>query len=169
MNAMDLVPISPASLWSIAAAIFSGLSLLTIWYINFVKPRRKSRLLQRATKSHFLVPSAALHDCDYASQDDKEHTLNELTLPPNSEFIIDLIIRIHAPISFSEIVIGFKGEPDKKPYFTKYYNRYISIRKGREVDPSMETSDDYVDKHFYYQRRQQRSFTPEIVFLWPLR
>jgi hypothetical protein len=164
MNAMDLVPISPASPWSIAAAIFSGLSLLTIWYINFVKPRRKSRLLHRATRSHFLVPSAVQHGCDYANQDDKDHTLNELSLPPNSEFTIDLIIRIHAPISFSEIIIGFKGEPEKKPYFIKYYNRYISIGKGREVDPSRETTDDYVDKYFYYHRRQQRSLNAGITF-----
>jgi hypothetical protein len=145
------------------AAIFSGLSLFTLWYINFVRPKRRSRELKAAADPFFLVPSRSQHDCDYARQDDEEHILKELSVSPNTDIIIDFIIKVKSAISYSELSIGFMGDLDKTPYATKYHNRYVSIGRGREIDPALENSDDFVDKHLYYHRRVSRSISAGTV------
>jgi hypothetical protein len=149
--------------WSMVAAIFAGLSLLTLWYVNFVRPKLRQQELKRPVQPYFLVPSLLQHNCTYAQQDDDEHILKELSLPPHSEFTIDLIIKVNATISYSELCVGFIGELDKKPFALKYCNRYIKIGRGREVDPSVEDSDDFVDKHLYYHRRVSRLVTVGTV------
>jgi hypothetical protein len=145
------------------AAIFAGLSLLTLWFVNFLRPKLKQQELRRPIQPYFLVPSLMQHDCTYAQQDEDEHIINELSLPPNSEFIIDLIIKVKTAISYSELCVGFIGELDKKPFASKYYNGYIKIGRGREVDPSVEDNDDFVDKHLYYHRRVSREVTAGTV------
>jgi hypothetical protein len=149
--------------WSMFAAIFGGLSLITLWWINVIRPRRRRRALRSAAKTFFLVPKARQHECKYAIQDDEEHVLKDISLWPNGETTVDMVIYIKETFSFTEIGIGFLGDPDRKPYFTKYFNRYVEIGRGREVDPARETDDDFVDKHFYYHRRVNRTVTAGMV------
>jgi hypothetical protein len=163
MDVSDFLKAISAWPWSMFAAIFGGLSLATLWYIKFFRPGRKNRLLRRPTRTWLLVSSAIQHECQYASQGGEEHTLNELTLPPNSEFIIDLVMKVNVPISYSEIQIGFMGDGDTKPYFTKYMNRYIKVGRGTEIDPSSGDTDDFIDKHLYYHRRGTRTFSARTV------
>lgn len=141
------------------AAIFGGLSLFTLWYLNVVRPRLRQRALETATKTVFLVPSKTQHDCGYAPQDQDEHILREISLPPNSEAIIDFVTHFNVTFSFSEVGIGFVGDLSKKPYFTRYFNRYVEVGKGREIDPALETTDDFIDKHHYYHHRWPNSRT----------
>jgi hypothetical protein len=146
------------------AAIFAGLSLATLWYINFLKPQVRRRALKGAIQTYFLVPLKAQHACSYANQDDEEHILKQISVPPNSELVVDLVMHIKVPISYSEWHIGFAGEMESKPYFSKYSNRYIAVGKGTEVDPSLKDSEDFIDKHFYYHvRRGARSISAGTV------
>jgi hypothetical protein len=150
--------------WSMFATFVGAASLITIWYFNSIRPFHRKEQLKKATKSYFLIPASTQHPCNYAEQDDEhEHTLTELSLPPSSEMIIDLIMKVRQPISFSEMIVGFKGNPGQKPVFTKYHNRYIKVGKGREVDPQAEEEDDYIDKHQYYHRKVARSVSADIV------
>jgi len=138
------------------AAIFAGASLLTLWYVNFLRPYWKKEALKAATKTYFLVPDRRQHECSYAHQDESEHILKELSLPPNTETIIDLVMYTKQTISYSELIVGCMGDLERKPTFTKYYNRYVKVGKGQEIDPALKTEDDYVDKHFYYHRKASR-------------
>lgn len=149
--------------WSMFAAIFGGLSLLTLWYVNFLRPQWTQRARKAATKTYFLVPSKAQHDCSYATQSDDEHLLKELSLPPDTEMVIDFVMHTKTAISYSEFIVGFMGDLDKKPYFTKYNNRYVNIGRGREVDPALQTDDDFIDKHFYYHRKVAKSVSAGTV------
>jgi hypothetical protein len=149
--------------WSMLAAIFGGLSLITLWYVNFLKPKLKRRALKAATKTYFLVPLRTQHECSYADQDDQEHILKELSLRPNQETVVDLVAHVQATLSYSEICIGFMGDPNQEPYFTKYFNRYITSGRGREVDPELEQDDDFIDKHYYYHRKVSKMVSAGTV------
>lgn len=139
--------------WAMAAAIFGGISLLTLWYVNFVRPYRRRRALKAATKTYFLVPASTQHECSYATMDDKEHLLKDLSVRPNTELIVDLVMHVKQDISYSEVIVGFMGDPSRKPQIKKYTNRYILVGKGREVDPMTGATEDYIDKHRYYHRK----------------
>lgn len=149
--------------WAMFAAVFGLLSLLTLWYLNFLKPRRERRKLAYATKTYFLIPARQLHGCEYAVQDEQEHITSELSISPNTTLTLDLVTYVSIPISFAELIVGFLGDVSKKPKVTKYYNRYVSIGKGREVDPAEEKEDDYIDKHGYYHRRVPRHFSGGVL------
>lgn len=145
------------------AAIFGGLSLCILVYVNVLRPYFRSNRLRRAAKTFFIVPRDDLHDCSYAVQDKDEHHLKEISLPPDSEATVDMIVNINAPFSYSEIIVGFLGDVKRKPYFEKYFNRYVSVGKGQEIDPSKERDDDFIDKYFYYHRKVEKSVTLGMV------
>jgi hypothetical protein len=86
-----------------------------------------------------------------------------LSVAPTTELIIDLVMHVKHAISYSELIVGFIGDLDKKPLVTKYCNRYVSVGRGKEVNPAEEREDDYIDKHLYYHRRVSRTVSRGTV------
>jgi hypothetical protein len=109
------------------------------------------------------VPSRRNHFCEYAAQgDDDEHLLKELTLPPNSEVVVDFVIDFKTPISYSELSIECQGPLETKPYAVKYFNRFIELGDEQEIVPGHGTRH-YLDKHKVYHARGDRTFPPARI------
>jgi hypothetical protein len=63
-----------------------------------------------------------------AKQDSEEHLIKELSPPPTLEVIVDLVMRVKAAISFSEIIIGFKGDPSTE---------FTEVESGKRLWPTV--------------------------------
>jgi hypothetical protein len=133
------------------AAFFAFLSLSVAVYVNFIKPRIRGRKLEHCVSAYFIVPSKA-RPCAYARQDNEEHRLKEISLRPNAEVVVDLIMLSECSFAFSEAEVGFVGPLEDKPQILKYTNRFIRSGKHRDVDPSKDDTEDYVDVHLNYHR-----------------
>jgi hypothetical protein len=144
------------------AALFAFLSLSVAIYVNFIKPATRRRLLKDCVSAYFIVPTT-LRPCVYARQDGEEHRLKEISLRPNAEVVVDLIMLTKCSFAFSEIHAGFMGELEDKPHVLKYTNRFIRSGKHHEVDPSKGDTEDYIDVNFHYHRVGNRSWSTETT------
>jgi hypothetical protein len=142
------------------AALFAFLSLSVAIYVNFVKPALRAQILKGCVSAYFIVPTTA-RPCAYARQDDEEHRLKELSLKPNTEVVIDLIMLSQCTFAFSEVQVGFMGELERKPHILKYTNRFIRFGKHHEIDPSNADTEDYVDVNLSYHRVGSRLFSAD--------
>lgn len=144
--------------WAMVAALCAAASLGTLWYVNFFKPRLRERRLLSCVSAYILVPRKN-RPCSYAMQDDNEHLLKEISLEGNKTHIVDFILRVNFPFSYSEILIGFTGDnPDRKPQILRWSNRFVRAGRGMEADPSLQNTDDYIDVHGCYHRKVSNKF-----------
>jgi hypothetical protein len=153
--------ISAAPLAAVAA-LFSFLSLCVAAHINFIKPAMRRRKLKNCVTAYFIVPSFP-RSCSYARQDNEEHRLKEISLKPNAEVVIDLILLTNVSFAFSEIQVGFMGQLEDKPHMLKYTNKFIRSGKNHEVDPSNTDTEDFIDINFSYHKIGDRSFSTDTT------
>src|ERR1043166_4813876 len=78
--------------WSMIAAILAGGSLLVAGHTQIVRPRLRRRKLKQPFRAYFLVTSLERFPLDYVPQDDREHYVKELVVPPNSEIPIQIVL-----------------------------------------------------------------------------
>jgi hypothetical protein len=87
-------------------------------------------------------------------QDDEDHHVKRITLPPNSELLIDLAIRPKLSFVTSEIYFGCEGGDVKDlPYAIEYFNRFIEVGAGRNIRPGIESTH-YIDKYRLYHIKE---------------
>jgi hypothetical protein len=60
--------------------------------------RRREEELNDPIDFHFLIPERSQRSIEYAAQDDEEHLLNEIIIPPDTTTLVEL--RLHPKIKF---------------------------------------------------------------------
>jgi hypothetical protein len=143
------------------AALFAFLSLSVALYVNFIKPSIRKRKLESCVTAYFIVPDLA-RPCAYARQDSEEHRLKQISLKPNTETLVDLIMETNCSFAFSEMLFDFRGTLEDKPFMKKYTNSFIQTGKRREADPSKDDTEDYIDVHRGYHRVVDRVWADGI-------
>ena len=98
-----LIAISNAPVAALAA-LFALLSLSVAVHVNFIKPAIRRRSLRHSVSAYFIVPTTA-RPCAYAHQDEEEHRLQEISLKPNTEAVIDLIMLSKCSFASSEVQV----------------------------------------------------------------
>jgi len=133
--------------------IFSGIAALTgIVSVGLIARRWLTRkrdykeykeLLGNPFEIYFLIPSKEKYNVKYAEQDENEHLVDELKVPPDTEDVIFLRIKPRISIELGERYFGFEveGRGWKKPEI-KYYNPFV-------IEQSI-APDYYIDWHGYY-------------------
>ncbi len=143
--------------WGSAGAIVSAIILVfgLIW--SFCKWIVRNTI---PCEVHFLIPDKQRATISYIKQDDREHKVNCLILPPNSE--LPILFWIKPRIVFEEIDVsfGFEGNLNEKPELIRYYNPFIYKGK-KEINPGDEGH--YIDYHRYYHIKNTRIRTPAQI------
>ncbi len=152
---MDAAPSVVPILVAASSLIVSCLSLFVAFHANVARLILRRKALLYPIRAFFLVPSNEYHDCEYATQDNDEHRLKEIILPPNSEVTVDITLECLQTFSFTKISIGCIGPLKVKPHAVKYFNRFIESGDGKEIVPGAGNTH-YIDKHRYYHVRGQR-------------
>jgi hypothetical protein len=119
--------------WPMIAAVAGVVTLIFVAWVNFGRPFRRRRKLKKPVIAEFVVPSAKHHACDFAEQDNREHT-------PRLNF------------ESTEISMGCVGAIHKIPYATEYFNQFIKEGAGQQIKPGPGNRH-YLDKHNYYHIR----------------
>jgi hypothetical protein len=144
--------------WPMVGALLAGATLLTVLYVQFVRPALRRGKLRRPCKARFIITSATHRTIDYAVQNEHEHFVSEITLPANSEVDIELLFT--PKVHFHESGIAFGCDETKnlqtKPYVIGYFNRFIEKGLNR-LDPESAPGDHYLDHNKYYHMRRDEA------------
>jgi hypothetical protein len=138
--------------WPMVAAFVGIATFALVAWVNFGRPIRRRRKLQKSVIAEFLVPSAKHHTCEFAEQDNREHLLKTIVLPANSEVTVDLRFTPRLNFESTEVIMGCIGATSKIPYATEYYNQFIKEGEGQRIKPGPGNRH-YLDKHNYYHIR----------------
>jgi hypothetical protein len=135
------------------AAFLAGATFIVVCYINFGRPAKRFRELERPVSAYFVIPAKADHGCEFASQDDEEHRVKKITLPTNSEVIVDLVLNPRLHFIASEVYFGCwedtNNKRSRRPYAMEYLNRFIETGARRHIIPGQGNSHE-IDKHHFY-------------------
>jgi hypothetical protein len=143
----------------VSGVVGSFLTLIIVFYLNSFEQARRRRRLLRAGDAYFVIPSSIHHRCRYAVQNELEHLVQTIVLPPNAEIVVDLALRPSVEFDTTETAFGCDGDLSKKPYPFEYYNRFIESGHRRHVIPGLDNAfNDYLDKHHYYHTVEQSRF-----------
>src|SRR5437764_642506 len=108
--------------WTMVATIVSMCSLVVglvtcfvVLNVNIFRPRRRKKSLKAPVDAFFIIPAKRHHTCGYAAQDEdiEGHLIREVTLPSNSETLVDLVLKVQTHFSFTELIIGCDGDSGK--------------------------------------------------------
>jgi hypothetical protein len=106
------ISMSETTDWGMMGAIIGAATLvgtsITFGLVAYdvFRPERRKRKLRTPGTSHFIIPSVDHHECSYASQNELEHRVREITIPPHSESIIDFIIEPSIDFNTSQIIFA---------------------------------------------------------------
>jgi hypothetical protein len=127
--------------------ILSVIVLLVIVHVNIIRPMRRRKALKRPVRAWFILPSTKHHGCDFAVQDDKEHSAKTIVLPPFTDILIDLSFFPKLFFTNSELVIGCGAEDGPRPI--EYHNRFVEQIEKQRIVPGPQNQH-YTDKHGFY-------------------
>lgn len=146
--------------WEAVTGIFTFLIFLAL-LIEFVWRRWIGVKLRNPIIACFLIPDSRFK-LGYVDQDDREHFLDELVLPANSE--VPVMIWINPKLDFhqDEIYFGMEGKDLRtKPEPTKVFNPFMIPPK--EEDPSNPSH--YRDWYRYYHIHAERNRIKDEVYV----
>jgi hypothetical protein len=139
-----------------AVALLATLITLGLVAYDVFRPERRKRKLRTPGVSYFIIPCVDHHECSYAYQNELEHRVKEITIPPHSESIIDFIIIPSMDFNTSQIIFACEEITDRpnlasRPQLTALFNRFFKIGPRRYVMPSNNARyEDYIDKYYSY-------------------
>jgi hypothetical protein len=142
--------------WAITAAVASAAVLILYIVVEFLKPWLRYRRLKAPCDVSFSIPEDGGAPCEYAVLDSDAHATKEITVPPNSEFHLEL--RFVPKLNFVESEFGFGCDShhklDKKPFAVSYLNHFVELGKTKSASP-LDNDDHYIDRHKYYHIRRR--------------
>jgi len=160
--------------WTIAGTVIGAcilvatLFLIVTTLIEWVRPgRRLKALIADPADVQFLIPSRA-RGCDHAIQDERNHLVTQLILPPNSDTLVE--IRIAPRHTFETHTLQF-GTPytegdeegyERKPRALSYLNPFIAVGVDRAGVPG-ETPGHKINTHGYYQLEMPWYWNPQTI------
>jgi hypothetical protein len=149
--------------WEMIAAFLSAAVLVLYLAVEFIRPHVRRRKLKRPCNVQFVIHPTREGHSDYAIQDDNWHFAKEITLPPASDFHVEIMLRPRLNFVESEFAFGCSDDSpldaDKKPFATGYINSFI-VRGKKSATPE-EDENHYTDRHGFYHIR--RSFAQRSV------
>jgi hypothetical protein len=167
--------------WIVSAAILAGLTFVasvcaTLW------PLVRRYRLRHPCHVYFNIMRPNEGEVPYVQRAGKSHHLKELTLPPNSEFEIELNYLPKLDFYECEIMFGCEVEdPDGKPYAFECFHRFNLPGKGKDRwVPGVDEGHNLTRHKFYHMIRNRPrnvgthrivgfKFRTEKVGVWPMK
>jgi hypothetical protein len=94
-----------------AAGLIATLITLGLVAYDVFRPERRKRKLKRPGTSCFIVPDINQHDCSYAHQNETEHRVREIIIPPHRTAVIDIAIVPELNFNTSQLILACEEFP----------------------------------------------------------
>jgi len=147
--------------WAMFSTVFGGAVFLMVLHTQFIRPWRRRRKLRHPFKAHFVITARNRFELSYAQQDDKDHIVKELVVPPNAKIPVQILLE--PKVSFMEREIYFGCEEsladEGKPQATEYFVPFVREGVRRSGKPDAQHPGHYTDYHGFYHVRQDYLYT----------
>lgn len=166
----------PWTIWGAKAAIggaFVALATLIIvagqaFYLPKRQLKKRREELRNPVDIYFLIPPKAQRLIDYAIQNDLEHWLDELTIPPFSTTVIEL--RIAPRTTFTTRVLQFgcsdaEGNEDAHPPKPIEVDRVYMKQGLDKIGKPGETPGHSINSRDHYEVREDMYWNAETVIV----
>jgi hypothetical protein len=148
--------------WPIVSAVLSATVVLLTVYTQIMRPRNRRRKLKQPFDAYFLITSLRF-PLTYALQDDKEHFVKELVVPPNTEVPIQIVLE--PKVSFMQHELSFGCEEnladENKPSATEYFVPFVVKGLRGSGKPDKDHPGHYIDYNGFYHVRENYLYTKD--------
>jgi hypothetical protein len=133
--------------WPIISAFLAGGSFVIIGYTQIARPWIRRWKLRRPFRAHFLITPSSRLPLSYVLQDDDEHYVTELVVPPNSEISIQIVLEPRLSFVQHEIYFGCDESlaDEKKPRAIEYFVPFVREGVRRSGKPDAAHPGHYTD------------------------
>jgi hypothetical protein len=153
--------------WTIFGAIAAAVAAAAGFFSISLQPRSRRNALKEPCIAWFEIARSSQRLVSYAEQDDREHSVFELTLPANSIVEIEILYRSKISFLASEIYLGCGDQDyrdlDKKPLVNSICYPLIEVGTTKET-PQSNSETNAIDRHKFYHLRRQKNITVEETY-----
>jgi hypothetical protein len=149
--------------WPMIGAFLAAGSLSIIGHTQIIRPWLRRRKLKRPFRAHFLITHPNLFTLNYVFQDDDEHYVKEIVVPPNSEIPIQIVLEPRLSFMQHEIYFGCDESlaDEKKPRATEYFVPFVREGVRGRGKPDAAHPGHYTDYHGFYHVRENFLYTKD--------
>jgi hypothetical protein len=149
--------------WPMIGAFLAGGSLLLIGHTQIIRPWLRRRKLRQPFRAYFLVTSLGRFPLDYILQDDHEHYVKELVVPPNSEVPIQVVLEPRVSFLQRELYFGCDEHlvDKEKPRATEYFVPFVIEGVRGRGKPDAGHPGHYIDYNGFYHVREDYLYTKD--------
>jgi hypothetical protein len=149
--------------WPMIGAFLAGGSLLLIGYTQIIRPRLRRHKLKRPFEAYFLITSLDRFPLDYVLQDDHEHYVKELVVPPNSEIPIQIVLEPRVSFMQHELFFGCDEHlvSREKPCAIEYFVPFVVEGVRGRGKPDADHPGHYIDYNGFYHVRENYLYTKD--------
>jgi hypothetical protein len=143
------------------AAITGVIVIIGVAEFTF-RPLRRRYRLRWPCHAWFIIPASNQGNIDYAEQNESEHYIENLILPPHSHIEIGILYISSIPFTAAEIYFGCEEQDNRaistKPLVEGFHNRFVEQgNRIRQETPDSHPDSNYIDHHKYYHIRRARN------------
>jgi hypothetical protein len=149
--------------WPIISAVLSGTVVSLIVYTQIIRPWWRRQKLRRPFEAYFLITSLGRFPLNYVLQDDNEHYVKELVVPPNSEIAVQIVLEPTVSFMQHELYFGC-GEhlvDANKPCATEYFVPFVVKGVRGSGKPDAAHPGHYIDYNGFYHVRENYLYTKD--------
>jgi hypothetical protein len=149
----------------VVSTIFVIGTVVTYVIREFIQPAIHRLRLRGPVGSHFVVVEIEKYKNDFAIQDDREHLVSELIVPPHEDVYIHLRFKNRLSFTQYHFVLYFDGDINRKPIIDNFHLKFI--RRGSRKDRSPESDPShYTDYHgsYHIEETKHRAWGDYFVY-----
>jgi hypothetical protein len=149
--------------WSMVSAFLSAVAVFLVWYTSIFRPWRRRRRLRRPFDAYFLITSTGRFPLDYVQQNDREHYVKKLVVPPHKEIPIQIVLEPRVSFVQHELYFGCDESlvDENKPRATEWFVPFVTEGVRKSGKPDAEHSGHYTDYNGFYHVRENYLYTAD--------
>jgi hypothetical protein len=153
--------------WTVVGTLAAVIGTAVIIYSVAIQPKLRRLNVKRPCIAWFEIPRSSQREVKYAVQDDREHSVHELTLPAHSEVQIEILYRSKVSFTAANIYFGCGDQDyrdlDRKPEITSVRYPFIAVGITKET-PESHPETNAIDRHKFYHLRRPKNITNDETY-----
>jgi hypothetical protein len=149
--------------WPMVSALLGAATISLVWYTQIFRPWRRRRRLRRPFDAHFLITAADQFSLDYVQQNNREHYVKKLVVPPNREIPIQIVLVPRVSFMQHELYFGCDESlmDENKPRATEWFVPFVREGVRKSGKPDAEHPGHYTDTNGFYHVRENYLYTAD--------
>jgi hypothetical protein len=149
--------------WPIISALLGATTLSLVWYTQIFRPWRRRWRMRRPFDAHFLITASDQFRLDYVQQNNREHYVKKLVVPPHREIPIQIVLVPKVSFMQHELYFGCDENlrDENKPRATEWFVPFVREGVRKSGKPDAEHPGHYTDINGFYHVRENYLYTSD--------